>query len=142
MVIILENLTIGDWIKPQCRRYRGDHNICSTLIRGFDQAVITVPNSTLAKEAITNFSRMGKRRIFYHLGLTYSTSVEDMQTCVNRIRKMLSEHPEIHPETIMVNFEHFGESSLDIMIYCFTNTTVWDEYLRVRQDVNLKIGHC
>jgi MscS family membrane protein len=141
MVIILEKpFTIGDWIKTSSVEGIVETiTFRSTLIRGFDQAVITVPNSTLAKEAITNYSRMGKRRIFYHLGLTYSTSVEDMQTCVNRIRKMLSEHPEIHPETIMVNFEHFGESSLDIMIYCFTNTTVWHEYLRVRQDVNLKI---
>lgn len=141
LIIILEKpFTIGDWIKtPSVEGTVETITFRSTLVRGFDQAIITVPNSALANEAITNFSRMGKRRIFYHLGLTYSTTVEEMQTCVSRIRKMLHDHPEIHPETVMVNFEHFGESSLDIMIYCFTNTTVWHEYLRVREDVNLKI---
>lgn len=141
MVIILEKpFTIGDWIKtPRVEGTVETITFRSTLVRGFDQALVTVPNSSLANEAITNYSRMGKRRIFYHLSLTHSTSVEEMQACVNRIRKMLNDHPEIHPETVMVNFEKFGESSLDIMIYCFTNTTIWNEYLRVREDVNLKI---
>jgi REP element-mobilizing transposase RayT len=33
----------------------------------------------------------------------------------------------------------FNDSSLDIFLYFFTNTTVWQEYLAVRQNINLKI---
>ena len=141
LVIILEKpFSIGDWIAtPSVEGTVETITFRSTLVRGFDQAVITVPNATLANEPITNHTRMGRRRIFYYLGLSFATTGQEMETCVNRIRQMLNDHPEIHPQTIMVNFEKFGDSRLDIMIYCFTNTTVWSEYLEVREDVNLKI---
>jgi len=141
LVIVLEKpFVIGDWIlTPSVEGTVEAITFRSTQVRGFDQAVITVPNSILANEPITNYTRRGKRRINYHLSLSYQTSVEQMQTCVSRIKQMLIDHPGIHPETILVSFEKFSESSLDVMIYCFTNTTVWSEYLEIRQDVNLKI---
>jgi len=111
----------------------------STKIRTFAQALVTVPNSSLANEPITNWSRMGKRRITFHLGVTYSTTRDKLEKCVKSIRKMLEEHPGIHKETIFVNFERFNDSSLDIFMYFFTNTTNWGEYLNVREDVNFRI---
>jgi MscS family membrane protein len=41
---------------------------------------------------------------------------------------------------LIVNFNAFAASSLDIMIYTFTRTTVWTEYHMVKQDVLLKIA--
>jgi MscS family membrane protein len=38
-----------------------------------------------------------------------------------------------------VNFDRFGDSSLDILVYFFTKTTVRGEYLAVKEDVNIKI---
>jgi MscS family membrane protein len=52
---------------------------------------------------------------------------------------MLTQHPAIDQDFFLVNFTEFGASSLDIMVYCFTTTTVWGEYLDAREDVNLKI---
>jgi MscS family membrane protein len=62
-----------------------------------------------------------------------------MVEAVNSIRNMLIEHERIHNEGLMVYFDDFGESSLNIFVYCFTKTAVWSEYLEIRQDVNLKI---
>jgi hypothetical protein len=113
LIIILEKpFSIGDWIAtPSVEGTVETITFRSTLIRGFDQAVITVPNATLANEPITNHTRMGKRRIFYYLGLSYATTGQEMETCVKRIRQMLNDHPDIHKETIMVNFESFGHDS-------------------------------
>lgn len=36
-------------------------------------------------------------------------------------------------------FNEFGESSLNIMVYCFSKTTEWEAWLAVQQDVYLKI---
>ncbi|MCF6238070.1 MAG: mechanosensitive ion channel, partial [Candidatus Marinimicrobia bacterium] len=36
-------------------------------------------------------------------------------------------------------FTAFCASSLDLMVYCFTTTTVWGEYLDAREDVCLQI---
>lgn len=141
IIIIMEKpFLIGDWINtPSVEGLVEDISFRSTKVRAFNQSIITVPNSTLANEAITNFTRMGKRRITFHLGVTYDTSRDRLEKCVQEIKKMLVAHPDVHPETIFVFFETFNDSSLDIFLYFFTNTTVWEEFLKVRQDINFKI---
>ncbi len=141
IVIISDKpFTIGDWIRTASAEGTvEDISFRSTRLRAFDQSLITVPNSTLANESITNFTRMGKRRISFDLGLTYNTSRNQMEECINRIRAMLMAHKDVHPETIMVYFNKFNDSSLDIFIYFFTITTNWSEYLAVREDIHLEI---
>ncbi len=41
---------------------------------------------------------------------------------------------------MIVNFDLFGPSSLDIMIYTFTKTTDWVTFHAVKQEVLLQIG--
>jgi len=141
IVIIMEKpFSIGDWVQiPDVEGIVEGISFRSTRLRTFDQALVIVPNSTLANQAITNYSRMGKRRIRFLLGIEYSTPREKIEKCVVEIRKMLNEHPDIHPQTILVNFETFNESSLDIMLYFFTNTTDWAEYLTTKENVNFRI---
>lgn len=141
IVLIMEKpFIIGDWIATSSGEGVVEEiSFRSTKIRSFSQALITIPNSILAGEAIINHSRMGKRRISFSLGLSYGTPVNILHICVERIKQMLINHPGIHPETILVNFDTFNESSLNIFIYCFTNTTNWAEYLEIKQDINLLI---
>ncbi|OLO40974.1 hypothetical protein BTR23_04265 [Alkalihalophilus pseudofirmus] len=141
VVIITEKpFSLGDWIKtPSVEGIVEDIGFRSTKIRTFANSVIVIPNSTLANQEIENFSNMGKRRVTFNLGLTYQTSREQMKNCVERIEKMIQIHEEVHPETIMVRFDKFNDSSLDIFLYFFTKTTVWAEYLAVKEDINFKI---
>ncbi len=131
---------IGDWIViGNIEGTVEDIGFRSTKIRTFAQALVTVPNSKVASEEIINWSKMGKRRIKFMLGVKYSTPVEKVKKAVNEIRKMLLEHPEIHKQTVFVYFNEFGESSLNIFLYFFTKTTNWQKYLEVREDVLIKI---
>ncbi len=60
---------------------------------------------------------------------------------VAAIEAMLRAHPGIDAtQTLIVRFNQFGPSSLDIMIYTFTRTTAWVEYHAVKQDVLIRIG--
>jgi MscS family membrane protein len=64
-----------------------------------------------------------------------------IEAIVNDIRTLLIEHPEIDDnQTLIVNFNAFAASSLDIMIYTFTHTTNWVKYHAVKQDVLIAIG--
>lgn len=131
---------VGDWIKtPDVEGTIEGIGIRSTQIRTFAQALVTVPNATLANSAILNWSRMGKRRIKMSVGLTYQTKGETVKKIVADIRDMLKSHPEIHQETIHIYFTTFNSSSLDIFCYYFTNTTNWGEFMAVQEDTNLKI---
>ncbi|MEW6622795.1 MAG: mechanosensitive ion channel family protein [Bacillota bacterium] len=141
VVIILDKpFSIGDWIEtPTVEGTVEDISFRSTKVRTFAHALVTVPNSTLANQPITNWTRMGKRRITFNLGVTYSTPRDKLEKVVNDIRDMLETHPEIHKQTIFVHFDKFNDSSLDIFLYFFTITTSWSEYLKVKEDVNYRI---
>ncbi|MTI95347.1 MAG: mechanosensitive ion channel family protein [Firmicutes bacterium] len=141
MVIIAEKpFNIGDWIlTPEVEGTVEDITFRSTKVRTFAQALVTVPNKAMANQPITNWSQMGRRRITFNLGVTYSTPREKLQTVVTKIKQMLVGHKDIHPETIFVNFDAFKDSSLDIFIYCFSKTTNWGEFLKVKEDVNFRI---
>jgi len=140
-IIITEKpFTIGEWIAtPSVEGTVEDITFRSTKVRTFAQALVTVPNSTLANETITNWSKMGKRRIQFHLGVSYETPPNKLKNAIGRIEELLKNHEGVHPETIFVKLDQFSESSLTIFLYFFTKTTIWEEFLNIKQDINFKI---
>ncbi|MCP4725815.1 MAG: mechanosensitive ion channel family protein, partial [bacterium] len=100
VTILLDRpFVVGDWIEtPSIEGTVEDIRLRSTQIRTFANAQVTVPNSTLANSAITNWSRMKKRRIKYKLGVTYSSNSGQIEECVKKIKGMLETHPDVHQE--------------------------------------------
>lgn len=140
VIIVDKPFSVGDWIyTPSVEGTVEEVRFRSTKVRTFAKALVTVPNAAIANEPITNWTRMGKRRVTFHLGVTYTTPRKKLQRCVERIEEMLKIHPEVDKEMIFVFFDQFNSSSLDIFIYFFTVTTVWGEYLQVKEDINFKI---
>lgn len=141
IVIITEKpFSIGDWIMtPSVDGVVEGITFRSTKVRTSSQALVTVPNATLANQAITNWSKMGKRQISFHLGVTYNTPKIKLEKTIQRINDLLRNHKDIHPESIIVTFDQYNESSLDIFLNCFTKTTVYEEYLKIKEDINFKI---
>jgi MscS family membrane protein len=141
VALMLEHpFVIGDWIATdQVEGVVEELGIRSTKIRTFAQAQVTVPNSTLAAAVITNWSRMGKRRYTFKLRVAYQTKPEKLQELIANVRTLLRNQPGIHPETIFVYFNSFGDSALEILIYCFTKTTNWNEYLQIVHEINTAI---
>ncbi|EES74053.1 mechanosensitive ion channel family protein [Paenibacillus sp. MB22_1] len=139
IVIILEKpFSKGDWIlTPTAEGTVEDITFRSTKIRTFADAVITVPNAQLADQPITNWSKMGKRRVTFTLPVALDSDRERMMAAIHRIEQLLRDNEQIDPGTIFVKFTDFNESSLGIFIYYFTRSTVWGEYLSVRQEMNL-----
>jgi len=141
IVIIMEKpFSIGDWVStPSVEGSVETISFRSTRFRTAAQALVTVPNSTLSNEAITNWSRMGKRRVSFYLGLNYATSADKIEAAVEKIIKLLADNQEIYSDNILVSFENFKESSLDILVQYFTRTTDAAENLKIREEINLKI---
>ncbi|MBO8157002.1 MAG: mechanosensitive ion channel family protein [Bacillaceae bacterium] len=141
VVIIAEKpFTLGDWIKtPSVEGTVEDITFRSTKVRTFAHSLVTVPNSTLANEPITNWSKMGKRRITFNLGVEYGTPKEKLQRVIQRIDDLLRNHEAIHQETIFVTFDQYNNSSLDIFLYFFTRTTNWGEFLKIKEEINFNI---
>ncbi len=142
IALLLDNsITKGEWVKVA-----GVEGVVeavgmrTTKIRSFEKSLFTIPNHLIANNPIENFSRRGVRRIKMSVGLTYDTSSIQVENIVSQIREMLQKHPKIsQKETLLVNFNNFGDSALDIFIYAFSNTAQWSQYLDIREDVHLKI---
>tara|TARA_R100000005_G_scaffold96680_3_gene85983 strand:- start:5951 stop:7141 length:1191 start_codon:yes stop_codon:yes gene_type:complete len=109
----------------------------STVIRRFDKALTIVPNATFADKAVTNFSEMTYRRIYWKIGVEYSTSVAQLQEITGKIGSYLADNRDFAQPGEALQFvytDSFNDSSIDIMIYCFTRTTNWGEWLQIKQD--------
>src|SRR5699024_1357841 len=79
---------------------------------------------------------MGKRRVYSTIQVTYDSSIDQVKTAVHRIKAYLKDHPDIHQETIVVTFDDFKADGAEIMIYFFTKTTEWEEYLSIEEEMN------
>lgn len=136
-----KSIRIGEWIKVgKTEGVVESIGMRTTKIRSFGKSLITVPNQLIANTPIENFSRRGVRRIKMRIGLTYSTSSKQMNNIVEEIKYMLHSHEGIsQKETLLVNFESFGDSALNIFIYTFTSTANWSKYLAIREEVHLNI---
>lgn len=140
-LLLDKSIRIGEWIKIDgVEGTVEDIGMRTTKIRSFGKSLITLPNQVIANSPIENFSRRGVRRIKMTIGVTYSTSSTQMEKILTDIKTMLRNHADIaQKETMLVNFTSFGDSSLDIFIYTFSNTSNWNKYMDIKEDVNLKI---
>lgn len=112
----------------------------STRIRRFDLSPVYVPNSHLADNAMTNYSRMTYRRIYWMIGLEYGTPPDKLAQIRDGVEAWLQEDDRIcqPPEALQfVRIDSFGDSSINLMIYCFTKSTVWADWLKVKEDFAL-----
>ena len=156
----------GDWI--QTKDVDGtvvEIGLRATTVRTFDNALISVPNFDLANSGVKNWTRRRiGRRIKMNIGVTYESDFNDIRTAIEEIRLMLKEHPGIANEhtsfsnsdreaklvsiedlkgikrTTLVYMDEFADSSINILVYCFSRTVVWSEWLEVKEDVMFKVA--
>ena len=110
----------------------------STRIRTFDKSVVTVPNKKMIDAELDNLGERPVRRVKFHVGLTYETSVEQIKLIVADIQKMIDAHKKTNQDG-KVRFQEFGSSSLDILIIYFVDSPRWDDLIDVKEDINYKI---
>ncbi|MDP6689430.1 MAG: mechanosensitive ion channel, partial [Alphaproteobacteria bacterium] len=134
----------GDWIRGAgVEGTVEDIGFRTTKIRRFDKALTTIPNDKLAGDAVINFSRMTNRRIHWKIGIEYSATEGQLRQIVNGIKAHVHDNDdfEVDPAkvTTLIHVDSFNDSSIDIMLYCFTATTSWPEWMRVKEDLAFAI---
>ena len=136
-----------------------------TTLRTFDNALIAIPNGTFATQEVKNWNRrtLG-RRIKMTIGVKYDSKSQNIKNAIAEIRTMLDKHPGIATQntkytykeiqapkliskddhqgvkkTLLVYLDEFGPSSMNILVYCFTKSVNWQEWLETKEDVMHKI---
>ncbi len=133
---------VGDWVRSPSMDIEGTVEKIgwrTTRIRRFDKRPIYVPNSLFTSMVVENPSRMTNRRIYETIGIRYDDAAV-MDGLVEEVRDFLKQHEEIDQnQTIIVNFNAFGPSSLDFFIYCLTRTTNWVAYHDLKHRILMDI---
>ncbi|WP_392434865.1 mechanosensitive ion channel family protein [Yersinia sp. HM-2024] len=132
---------IGDWIRLPDRHIEGvviEIGWRLTKIMTFENRPLYVPNSMFTDVSVENPGRMTNRRIKTTIGLRYADA-DKIGAIVDEMHNFLANNDDIdQQQTLLVYFNGFGDSSLNIMVYCFTKTKVWAEWLAIQQRCYLK----
>ncbi len=134
----------GDWILVEgtVEGTVEDIGFRTTKIRRFDKAPVYIPNAILSENAVTNFSEMTHRRIKWIIGVEYDTNHNQLRLIRDQIEAYITDNPNFAPSSdvsTFVRIDSFNDSSIDILLYCFTNTTDWGEWLEVKETLALEI---
>ena len=140
LIIAEKRFNKGDWIHVDGTVEGTVESIGfrSTVVRRFDKAPVFVPNTKLSDTAVTNFSSMTHRRIYWMIGVEYRTTVDQLRQIRDSIENYLIENDAFANPPAVVRFvriDRFSDSSIDIMLYCFTKTTDWGEWLEIKEQL-------
>ena len=113
----------------------------STRIRALNGHLYSVPNAVLGTEIIENVSQRPGIRHDFELGLTYSTTPEQMEQAVQIVRELISDPQKFiqSPTRSLVTFSGFGDWALKIKVMLWFNTQVFVEAERWKHELNLAI---
>ena len=144
MVIFWERpFVIGDWIRCPSVNLEGVVRHIGwrvTELETFDKRPLYVPNAIFVDNIIENPQRMTNRRIYEYMGLRYE-DIPKLAAALADIRAMLNAREDIDKsKTLMVNFDRYGASTVDFFVYAFTDTTDWEEFHRIKEEVLLAIA--
>ncbi len=138
MILLEKRFHIGDVINvPGHTEGTVEHiGFRSTLIRKFDSTPITIPNYIFAEAPILNYTNRKNRRIVWTVGLEYNSKLTQIKDFTNNLSRYIKDSSDFTVNDnykSFVRLDKFNDSSIDILIYCFTSTNDWDEFLQIKE---------
>tara|TARA_B100000214_G_scaffold371312_1_gene347437 strand:- start:1013 stop:2083 length:1071 start_codon:yes stop_codon:yes gene_type:complete len=135
---------VGEFIKSPDRNIEGIVESIGwrlTVVRTFSKNVLYIPNSAFSNIIVENATRMTNRRFNEVIGVRYE-DMDNIPKIVTEIREFLKSQSDIdQTNPPVVYFTSFEASSCDIIVYAFTNTKDWREFLAVKEAILIKIAN-
>jgi MscS family membrane protein len=116
-----------------------DIGLRSTRIRTLDRTLVTVPNGQFSSMTLENFDRRDKMLFHFMLNVRRDTKPDQVRALLGSIEKILAENPKLEKATFPVHFNGVGTYSLDIEITAYVLTRNGDEFMKIQQDLYLRI---
>ena len=144
MILLEKRFHIGDVINvPGHTEGTVEHfGFRSTLIRKFDSTPITIPNYIFAEAPILNYTNRTNRRINWIVGLEYNSTLDQIKKLTDFLNNYITNSDDfIVNENFRayIRLDKFNDSSIDILIYCFTSTNDWETFLETKEKLAFEI---
>lgn len=111
----------------------------STRVRTFQNSLVTIPNSEFISASVDNLGARIYRRWKGTLSILYSTPPAKIDAFCEGVRELVRQHPHTREDSNYVYMNHFGASSLDILIYIFFETQEWEVELKGKHELIVDI---
>jgi len=109
----------------------------STRVRNLDGFLVSVPNRTMANANIVNISKRPNIKTVMNIGVTYDTPAAQVERAIQIIREVYQPHPKT--ANLLVTFNKFEASALNIMVVHWWNSTDFNEYSAGFEKLNLEL---
>ena len=141
VVILFDKpFAVGDWISVAgMEGIVEEMSFRSCRIRTFDNALISVPNNKLGSDSVTNWTKMNVRKTRITIGLVYGTKKATLQKVCDDIKANLMKYDSIKKDNIMVWFDNFNSSSLDIVVQYHTYLTGAADFFALKEEIQYMI---
>ena len=143
MIFFDRPFRVGEFIKSPDRNIEGVVESIGwrlTVVRTFSKNVLYIPNTAFSSIIVENATRMSNRRINETIGIRYD-DLNKLKDIIQDVNNILENNMDIdQTQKAKVFFKSFSASSCDFFIYAFTITKDWEEFLRIKQDVLLKVA--
>ena len=109
----------------------------STKIRNLDGHLVTIPNKTMGNATLTNITSRPNIKTVMNIGITYDTPAEKVKRALAILEEIYQGNP--NTKDLLVSFNKFADSALNLQIVHWWNSTDMKEYLAGMQEINLAI---
>ena len=110
----------------------------STIIRTMDRSMLVIPNSMFSSVEIENFSQRDRIRFFRRYQMQIPQSGQ-MRHILEQIRQLAANSPHVINETISIRFETITDANAILRIDLGVDTTDFQKFLAVVEELNLGI---
>ncbi len=112
----------------------------STRIRTLGRSVMTIPNAEFSRLKLDNFSLRDSNLFRTTVSLRYETTPQQLRDVLAGIRKLLLEHPRVLEDPARVRLVEFGSHAFQIEIFAYVDSSDWNEFLGIREELFLQIA--
>ena len=140
MILLERPFRIGDWIVVgDVEGTVEDINFRSTRIRALDNSLYILTNSSVCNTTINNCAERQKRLYRFTLGVTYDTTRPQLEKLMADLTEMLTQSPDVYPESVLVRLTGFGASSIDLLVSAYLRTADTERFLAIQNTLNLNL---
>lgn len=109
----------------------------TTRLRSLLGELVIIPNKVLTNERIHNYKTLNRRRVNLNIGLTYSTSSDQLKEVPKLIETIINNVEGV--EFDRCHFNAFNDSSLNFTTVYYINDADYKSYMDKQQSINLEI---
>ena len=142
LVLVEKRFKIGDWILVEGTIEGVVEKIGfrSTVIRKFDKSLAIIPNFQFAENSVVNISETTNWRVRWSITLQYNTTVAQLKKVREEIESYINKSEDFDQSVgVAVRIEKFSDSSIDLLVRCFTASNSWSDSLLVKERLAIVI---